>query len=72
MNSRGANTIRGLARSFKAFDSYDGNRKIDPNEFFIGLQENGVKLTKQESDVHAPIHIPYFFFIGTHAIIRYS
>jgi hypothetical protein len=71
LNSRGANTIRGLARSFKAFDSYDGNRKIDPNEFFIGLQENGVKLTKQESDVHASFQIPYIFFIGPHAILRH-
>jgi hypothetical protein len=61
LNSRGATTIRGLARSFKALDSYDGNRKIDPNEFFIGLQENGVKLTKQESDVDASFHIPYYF-----------
>ena len=27
--ARGATTIRGLGRSFKLFDSYDGNRKAD-------------------------------------------
>jgi hypothetical protein len=51
--ARGANTVRGLGRTFKALDSYDGNRKLDPQEFFVGLQENGVKLTKAEADVSA-------------------
>ena len=49
--ARGASTIRSLARVFKSLDSYDGNRKVDTSEFFIGLQEVGVKLTRQESDV---------------------
>ena len=44
--ARGASTIRSLARVFKSLDSYDGNRKVDASEFFIGLQEVGVKLTK--------------------------
>ena len=35
--ARGATTIRGLGRSFKLFDSYDGNRKVDGQEFFVGL-----------------------------------
>jgi hypothetical protein len=48
---RGSTTIRGLGRTFKALDSYDGNRKVDAGEFFVGLQENGVKLTKAEADV---------------------
>jgi hypothetical protein len=51
LNSRGANTIRGLGRSFRLFDSYNGDRKVDAQEFFIGLQENGVKITKTEADV---------------------
>jgi len=48
---RGATTIRGLGRTFRALDSYDGNRKVDGGEFFVGLQEHGVKLSKTESDV---------------------
>ena len=51
LNARGATSIRGLSRSFRLFDSYNGNRKVDAQEFFIGLQENGVKVTKAEADV---------------------
>jgi len=43
--------VRSLGRTFRAIDSYDGNRKVDPQEFFVGLQENGVKITKAEVDV---------------------
>ena len=31
-------------------DSYDGNRKVDAQEFFIGMQEAGIQLTKVEAD----------------------
>ncbi len=51
LNQRGATTVRGLGRTFRALDSYDGNRKVEPQEFFVGLQENGVKITKAEVDV---------------------
>jgi hypothetical protein len=51
LDARGSQTIRGLSRSFRLFDSTNGNRKVDPQEFFTGLQENGVKVTKAESDV---------------------
>jgi hypothetical protein len=51
LNARGATTIRGLGRTFRALDSYDGNRKVDAGEFFVGMQEHGVKLTKAEADV---------------------
>ena len=27
--ARGSTTIRGLGRTFRALDSYDGNRKVD-------------------------------------------
>lgn len=50
LEGRGASTIRGLARKFRQFDSFDGNSKIDKDEFYIGLKETGVTLTKQESD----------------------
>jgi len=50
LQSRGAKTIRGLGRSFRAFDSLDGNRKIDRGEFMSGLQENGVDVTAAEAN----------------------
>lgn len=49
MERRGSKTIRSLGRTFKALDSYDGNRKLDPSELLVGLRENGVELTKNES-----------------------
>lgn len=49
--ARGSTTIRGLGRTFRQLDSYDGNRKVDAGEFFVGMQENGVKITKAEADV---------------------
>ncbi|KAL4435085.1 hypothetical protein ABPG74_003578 [Tetrahymena malaccensis] len=49
--SRNQNTIRGLARAFRQLDSYDRNNKVDRDEFFIVLKENGVSLTKQEQYV---------------------
>ena len=47
---RGSRTIAGLGRTFRALDSYDGNRKVDAEEFRVGLRENGVELTQKESD----------------------
>ena len=37
LTARGNTTIRGLGRSFKLFDSYNGDRKVDSQEFFVGL-----------------------------------
>ena len=50
MASRGAKTIRGLGRVFKAIDD-NGNRKVDAQEFFVGLNECGCNLTKDETDI---------------------
>ena len=49
--ARGAKTIRGLGRTFRALDSYDGNKKVDRNEFLVGLKENGVQITKDEANI---------------------
>ena len=59
LNARGAATIRGLGRAFRIMDNVDGNRKIDSQEFFVGLQEFGVRFTKAEADVW--IHIKFYF-----------
>lgn len=48
LNRRGAKTIRSLGRTFRALDSFDGNRKVDREEFAVGLRENGVTLSAQE------------------------
>jgi len=50
MNERGARTIRGLGRVFKAIDT-DGNRRIDAQEFFVGLNECGCTLDKTQTDI---------------------
>ncbi len=50
MLSRGANSIAGLGRVFKAMDSFDGNKKVDKNEFVVGLKEYGLNLSKDETE----------------------
>ena len=49
LNARGAKTIRGLSRAFKIVDD-SGNRKIDAQEFFYGLQDMGCQFSKDETD----------------------
>ena len=51
LRSRGAKEFRGLARVFRNMDSFDGNKKIDPEEFFSGLREIGCDVTEEDSDV---------------------
>ena len=48
---RGSNTIRGLGVCFRCLDSYDGNRKVDKEEFRTGMSELGVSLNKAETEV---------------------
>ena len=55
INARGAKTIRGLGRVFRNFDSFDGNKKIDAQEFFSGLREIQVNVTQAEADVRIQI-----------------
>ena len=51
LTARGAQTIRGLGRTFRHFDSMDGNRQCDANEFFTGLQDIGCNISKAECEV---------------------
>ena len=51
LNARGTKTIRSLGIAFRTIDSYDGNRKVDKDEFLVGLQEVGVQITKPEAYV---------------------
>ena len=50
IKARGAKTIRGLGRTFRNFDSFDGNHKIDRDEFYSGLCEIGCRVSRQEAD----------------------
>lgn len=50
MNERGAKTIRGLGRVFRTVEC-NGTRKVDAQEFFVGVNECGVVLSKPETDV---------------------
>mmetsp|Transcript_8642 Transcript_8642/g.7665 ORF Transcript_8642/g.7665 Transcript_8642/m.7665 type:complete len:196 (-) Transcript_8642:86-673(-) len=51
LRKRGSRTITGLGRTFRALDSYDGNKKVDAGEFQVGLSENGVDLTNKQADL---------------------
>ena len=50
IQARGAKTIRGLGRTFRNFDSFDGNHKIDREEFYSGLCEIQVRVTRDEAN----------------------
>jgi Ca2+-binding EF-hand superfamily protein len=42
--------VRGLGRAFKIIDSGNGDRKIDKEEFYFGLKDQGVTITKKEAE----------------------
>mmetsp|Transcript_9313 Transcript_9313/g.15029 ORF Transcript_9313/g.15029 Transcript_9313/m.15029 type:complete len:422 (-) Transcript_9313:337-1602(-) len=46
---RGARGIHGLATIFRQMDSFDGNRKLDKQEFIEGLSQFGFKVSKVEA-----------------------
>lgn len=50
LKSRGCNTIRGMGRVFKIMDSENGDRKLNKEEFYFGLKELGVRITKKEAE----------------------
>jgi len=49
MNARGAGTIRGLGRVFNTTGD-SGARRITAQEFYVGINECGVKLDKHQCD----------------------
>merc|ERR1719350_2520727 len=50
IKARGAKTIRGLGRTFRNFDSFDGNHKIDAEEFYSGLCEIQIQVSRAEAN----------------------
>ena len=50
LGTRGVRSLRGIGSVFKNFDSIDGNRKLDKEEFYLGLKEYGVNITKREAE----------------------
>lgn len=63
LNARGAKTIRSLGKVFRALDSYDGNKKVDGEEFYVGLQEIGVSLTRAEAAVFKKVSYLILFLV---------
>ncbi len=49
LKRRGSKTIAGLGRTFRQLDSYDGNKKVDAQEFYVGLTECGVEISQAEA-----------------------
>ena len=50
--NRGVKTIRGMGRAFRTLDSMDGNRKVDKEEFYWGIKDFGVTISKKEAEVN--------------------
>lgn len=50
-NKRGSETIRSVGKIFRQMNSYDGNNKINKDEYILGLREVGAILTKNELDI---------------------
>jgi Ca2+-binding EF-hand superfamily protein len=51
---RGVASIAAIGRAFRNFDSFNGDKKLSKDEFFYGLQDYGVELTKAECNaLHA-------------------
>ena len=70
LNARGSKTIRSLGRTFRELDSYNGDSKVDRDEFMVGLRENGVNLSKNEFDVNQNFIFHFYLLIGFAFIIR--
>jgi Ca2+-binding EF-hand superfamily protein len=49
--SKGPRELRGLARPFRVIGTYNGSRKLDKQEFYFGLKDYGVTITKREAEV---------------------
>jgi Ca2+-binding EF-hand superfamily protein len=39
-----------MGRTFRTIDSYNGDRKIDKEEFYFGLKDLGANITKKEAE----------------------
>ena len=49
--SKGPRELRGLARPFRVIGTYNCSRKLDKQEFYFGLKDYGVTITKREAEV---------------------
>lgn len=50
MFAKGYSTIRSLGKFFRSLDSFDQDKRLDKEEFMIGLREIGVPLTRGEAE----------------------
>ena len=50
LNAKGANTVRSLGRVFNTTTNDEGTRMVAAQEFFVGINESGVTLTKDETN----------------------
>lgn len=42
--------MRGMGRFFKIMDCENGDRKINKEEFYVGIKDLGVAITKKEAE----------------------
>jgi calcyphosin len=49
--AKGPRELRGFARPFNVIATYNGSRKLDKQQFYFGLKDYGVVITKREAEV---------------------
>ena len=51
VQAKGVRELRGISRAFRVIGFYNGSRKLDKQEFYFGLKDYGVNVTKREAEV---------------------
>jgi len=54
MEKRGSETVRVMGKLFRQMNSYDGNRKINYDDFCLALREVGIAPSRQENECLQP------------------
>lgn len=51
LKAKNVRALRGLTKSFKNILIHNGVRKLDKQEFYFGLRDYGVGISKRESEI---------------------
>ena len=51
LNTKNVRALRGLTKSFKNILLHNGVRKLDKQEFYFGMRDYGVGISKRESEI---------------------
>jgi Ca2+-binding EF-hand superfamily protein len=51
LETRSVRALRGITKAFKNIMIHNGVRKLDKQEFFFGLRDYGVQISKREAEL---------------------